>query len=78
LPRARWLAHDRLARFASFATSSSRIAATLPPAGTFRVGVEQPQIRNKMGHVVARIAAWLHETALRLFPDSPYAKEHGG
>jgi hypothetical protein len=23
-----------------------------------------------------RIAAWLHETALRLFPDSPYAKEH--
>jgi hypothetical protein len=21
------------------------------------------------------IAAWLHETALRLFPDSPYAKE---
>jgi hypothetical protein len=22
------------------------------------------------------IAAWLHETALRLFPDSPYAKEH--
>jgi hypothetical protein len=25
-----------------------------------------------------RIAAWMHETALRLFPDSPYAKEHGG
>src|SRR6266481_4863141 len=25
-----------------------------------------------------RIAAWLHETALRLFPESPYAKEHGG
>jgi hypothetical protein len=25
-----------------------------------------------------RIAAWLHETALRLFPDSPYAKAHGG
>jgi len=24
-----------------------------------------------------RIAAWMHETALRLFPDSPYAKEHG-
>ena len=23
-----------------------------------------------------RIAAWLHETALRLFPDSPYAKTH--
>jgi hypothetical protein len=23
-----------------------------------------------------RIAAWMHETALRLFPDSPYAKEH--
>jgi len=23
-----------------------------------------------------RIASWLHETALRLFPDSPYAKEH--
>ena len=23
-----------------------------------------------------RIAAWLHETALRLFPDSPYAKGH--
>jgi hypothetical protein len=22
------------------------------------------------------IAAWIHETALRLFPDSPYAKEH--
>jgi hypothetical protein len=93
-----------------------------PPANRpFRVGVEQPQIRNKMGHVVARqkrlvrsgvgnlwrlrhaekatfygtivgdrqvwpaadrIAAWLHETALRLFPDSPMrkstapAKEH--
>jgi hypothetical protein len=25
-----------------------------------------------------RIAAWLPETALRLFPDSPYAKAHGG
>jgi hypothetical protein len=24
------------------------------------------------------IAAWLHETALRLFPDSPYAKSHNG
>src|ERR1700736_4030504 len=23
------------------------------------------------------IAAWMHETALRLFPDSPYGKEHG-
>jgi hypothetical protein len=23
-----------------------------------------------------RIAAWLHETTLRLFPDSPYAKRH--
>jgi hypothetical protein len=23
-----------------------------------------------------RIAAWMHETAMRLFPDSPYAKEH--
>ena len=23
-----------------------------------------------------RIAAWMHKTALRLFPDSPYAKEH--
>jgi hypothetical protein len=25
-----------------------------------------------------RIAAWMHETALRLFPDSPYAKSHAG
>ena len=25
-----------------------------------------------------RIAAWMHETALRLFPDSPCAKAHGG
>jgi hypothetical protein len=24
-----------------------------------------------------RIASWLHETALRLFPESPYAKSHG-
>ena len=24
------------------------------------------------------IAAWMHETALRLFPESPYAKAHGG
>jgi hypothetical protein len=23
-------------------------------------------------------AAWLHETAVRLFPESLYAKEHGG
>ena len=23
-----------------------------------------------------RIAAWMHETAFRLFPDSPYAKEY--
>ena len=23
-------------------------------------------------------ARWLHETALRLFPDSPYAKSHAG
>jgi hypothetical protein len=23
-------------------------------------------------------ASWLHETALRLFPDSSYAKEHAG
>jgi hypothetical protein len=22
-------------------------------------------------------ASWLHETALRIFPDSPYAKSHG-
>jgi hypothetical protein len=22
------------------------------------------------------LAAWLHATALRLFPESPYAKEH--
>jgi hypothetical protein len=25
-----------------------------------------------------RIASWMHETALRLFPDSPYAKSHTG
>ena len=25
-----------------------------------------------------RIAARMHEAALRLFPDSPYAKAHGG
>jgi hypothetical protein len=25
-----------------------------------------------------RVAAWMHETAMRLFPDSPYAKAHGG
>jgi hypothetical protein len=25
---------------------------------------------------VGRMAAWLHETALRLFPESPYAEEH--
>jgi hypothetical protein len=25
-----------------------------------------------------RIAAWLHETALCLFPNSPYAKSHTG
>jgi hypothetical protein len=25
-----------------------------------------------------RIAVWMHETALHLFPDSPYAKAHGG
>jgi hypothetical protein len=25
-----------------------------------------------------RMASWLHETALRLFPESSYAKEHGG
>jgi hypothetical protein len=24
------------------------------------------------------IAAWMHETALRLFPDSPYANSHTG
>jgi hypothetical protein len=23
-------------------------------------------------------ASWLHEAALRLYPDSKYAKEHGG
>jgi hypothetical protein len=23
-------------------------------------------------------ARWLHETALHLYPDSQYAKEHGG
>jgi hypothetical protein len=23
-----------------------------------------------------RMASWMHETALRLFPDSPYAKQH--
>jgi hypothetical protein len=27
---------------------------------------------------VAGIATWLHETTLRLYPDSPYAKVHGG
>jgi hypothetical protein len=25
-----------------------------------------------------RLASWLHETAVRLFPESPSAKEHGG
>jgi hypothetical protein len=25
-----------------------------------------------------RIGAWMRETALRLFPDSPYAKAHRG
>jgi hypothetical protein len=25
-----------------------------------------------------RMASWLHETALPLFTESPYAKEHGG
>ena len=24
------------------------------------------------------IVVWMHETAMRLFPDSPYAKAHGG
>jgi hypothetical protein len=24
------------------------------------------------------VAGWLHETAMRLYPDSPYAKTHGG
>jgi hypothetical protein len=24
------------------------------------------------------VASWLYETALRLYPDSKYAKEHGG
>jgi len=44
--------HDRLARFGSFATSSSRTIAATSRSRTFRLGVEQPQIRDKMGHVV--------------------------
>jgi hypothetical protein len=30
-----------------------------------------------VGPAADRIAAWLHETALRRFPESPYAKSHG-
>ena len=36
--------------------------------------VGDPQVWPAAG----RNAAWLHETALRLFADSPYAKAHGG
>jgi hypothetical protein len=31
---------------------------------------------ERLGPAADRIAAWLHETALRLFSESPYAKEH--
>jgi hypothetical protein len=59
-----------------------------PPAGGITVWIDYGSRTEKAtfyGTIVGdrqvwpaadRIAAWLHETALRLFPDSPYAKEH--
>jgi hypothetical protein len=61
-----------------------------PPAGGVTAWIDYGSRREKAtfyGTIVGDrqvwpaadcIAAWLHETALRLFPDSPYAKEHGG
>jgi hypothetical protein len=60
-----------------------------PPAGGFTGWIDYGSRTEKAtfdGTIVGdrqvwaadRIAAWLHETALRLFPDSPYAKSHGG
>ena len=61
-----------------------------PPAGGITAWIAYSSRREKAtfyGTIVGdrqvlpaadRMAAWLHETALRLFPDSPYAKEHGG
>ena len=61
-----------------------------PPAGGTTAWIDYSGRREKAtfyGTIVGdrqvwpaadRIAAWMHETALRLFPDSPYAKAHGG
>ena len=59
-----------------------------PPAGGITAGIDFGSRTEKAtfyGTIVGdqqvwpaadRIAAWMHETALRLFPDSPHAKEH--
>ena len=59
-----------------------------PPAGGITAWIDVGSRTEKAtfyGNIVADqqvwpgadlIAAWMHVTALRLFPDSPYAKEH--
>jgi len=39
------------------------------------IGASRPEREWPKGFTAA---SWLHETALRLYPDSPYAKAHGG
>ena len=61
-----------------------------PPAGGITAWIDFGSRTEKAtfhGNIVADpqvwpaadlIAAWMHVTALRLFPDSPYAKTYGG
>jgi hypothetical protein len=43
-----------------------------------RCGIYGTIVGGQQVWPAAGIAAWMHETALRLYPDSPYAQAHGG
>jgi hypothetical protein len=84
-----FLGQREAAKAVSFSTARIRCGIrNEPPAGGITAWIDYGSRTEKAtfyGTIVGdrqvwpaadRIAAWLHETALRLFPDSPYAKEH--
>jgi hypothetical protein len=65
----------KVAAMVDSATSQALAAAAAPRR---RHSTAPSLVNRQVWPAADRIAAWLHETALRLFPDSPYAKEHAG
>jgi hypothetical protein len=82
--------HSLSRRHRATAIGAAYLCSSLnePPAGGITAWIDDGSHTEKStfyGTIVGdrqvwpaadRIPAWMHETALRLFPDSPYAKEH--